>query len=307
MSTLKRVTYRSYGTPNAAGRPPPSIHRIEAEDGVILRALEWKGNEGIAFQLLHGANGNATMWQMLADAFPDRRVISSDHRGYGDTDGPPGTCTSEWHVRDTESIRRALNIGKPVLIGFSGGAVDSIHYAATHPGAISALVMIDPPMFAPPPKEAMDFFARARTEFSDIDDYVDAARAGPLMRDIGLTAARLYATYVMRPGEDGVWRRLLLPHTQKEWNDSLGKLDVWGFAAEVRVPTLVVRAGAAPFLPQEVAERLVTRLRDGRLAVIERSSHSVPFHDPDALHAAIRDFVEDIESNTGLQQEPVGF
>ncbi len=291
MTPRGALASRVYRTPNAAGHGPPITHRVKADDGILIRVLEWRGTETPAFQILHGALGNATMWQYLADAFPQRRIVASDHRGYGETEGPIGTCNTDWHIRDADAIRRALNLRKPVLIGYSGGAVDSVHYSATSPDAASAAVLVDPPMFAPPPKEVLDFFASAPREFKDLDAYVEFQRAGPLMRGANPRLIRLYATYVLRPGADGVWRTIAKPQALGEWNPSLAMLDVWSLAAKIRVPTLVVRAGGAPILPADVAEKLVSTLHDGHLAVIDGASHALPFDDPEALHAAIRDFV----------------
>ena len=290
----ERSARRTYRTPGAAGHGLPTVHRVKADDGVAIRVLEWAGEELPAFQVLHGAMGNATMWAPLADAFPSRRIVTSDHRGYGETEGPVGTCTTDWHIRDAEAARREMKLGKPILIGYSGGAVDSVHYAATHPDSMTAVVLIDPPMFAPPPKETMDFFATAPREFKDLDAYVDVQRAGPLMRGANPRLLRLYGTYVLRPGPDGIWRPHAQPHALSEWNPSLAKLDVWSLAARIRVPTLVIRAGGAPFLPEPVAQKLVATVRDGRLAIIEGASHALPFDDPEALHAAIREFVGEL-------------
>jgi len=69
---------------------------------------------------------------------------------------------------------------------------------------------------------------------------------------------------------------------------------MWSLAARIRAPTLVVRAGAAPFLPEPVAQKLVATLQEGRLAIIEGASHALPFDDPEALHAAIRNFIGEL-------------
>lgn len=296
MQAQKRLSIRTYGTPNVAGREPPLVRRVEADDGVKVRVLEWEGYRGTPLQVLHGSTGNASMWQLLADAFPRRRVVASDHRGYGETEGPVGTCNTDWHVRDAEAVRRGMDLGAPVLIGYSGGAVDSVHYAATHPEVLSAVALIDPPMFAPPPKEVMDFFATMPREFADLDTYVKLQRAGPLFGGASLHSLRLYGTYTLHPGPDGVWRPISQPQALREWNPSLAALDVWGLASKIRVPTLLIRAAGAPILPQEVALKLVSTLQDGRLAVVEKASHGLPMDDPDAMHAAIRDFL----SETGL-------
>jgi len=260
----------------------------------MIRVLDWEKEGNIPFYILHGSQGNASMWEYLADSFPDRRVVASDHRGYGETDGPVGTCTTEWHVRDVDAVRRGVGLHKPILIGFSGGAVDSVHYVATHPDVVSALILLDPPMFGPPPKEVMDFFATAPREFEDLDAYIDLQRSGPIARGANVRLLRLYGTYSLRPGPDGILRPLVNPHAQREWNESMAKLDVWGMAARIKVPTLLVRAGGAPILPPEVAEKLVSTLRDGRLSVVEGASHALPLDDPEALHAAIRDFLKEV-------------
>jgi pimeloyl-ACP methyl ester carboxylesterase len=285
---------RRYRTPGAEGHGKPITHRVPASDGILIRALEWAGADLPAFQILHGAMGNASMWQYLADAFPERRIVASDHRGYGETEGPVGTCNTDWHIRDAETVRTGLELSKPILIGYSGGAVDSVHYVGSRSDVVSALVLIDPPMFAPPPKEVMDFFATVPREYPDLDAYVDVQRNGPLMRGANPRLVRLYGTYVLRPGSDGVWRPHAVPQALGEWNPSLARLDVWSLAARIRVPTLVIRAGGAPILPAAVAEKLVSTLADGRLAVVEGASHALPFDDPDALHSAIRDFVSEI-------------
>jgi len=295
MAAMTNIQIRVYKTSNAAGRGRPAVHRVEADDGVMIRVLDWEEDGNLPFYILHGSQGNASMWEYLADSFPDRRVVASDHRGYGETEGPVGTCTTERHVRDMDAVRRGVGLKMPILIGFSGGAVDSVHYAATHPGVISALILLDPPMFGPPPKEVMDFFAKAPREFSNLDDYIDVQRGGPLARGANVRLLRLYGTYSLRPGADGILRPLVKPHAQSEWNQSMAKLDVWGLAARIKIPTLVVRAGGAPILPQEVAEKLVSTLGDGRLSVVEGASHALPLDDPDALHDAIRDFLKDVD------------
>lgn len=99
---------------------------------------------------------------------------------------------------------------------------------------------------------------------------------------------------MLRPGPDGIWRPQAQPHALGEWNPSLARLDVWSLAARIQAPTLVIRAGGAPILPEPVAHKLVATVRDGRLTIIEGASHALPFDDPAALHAAIRNFVEEL-------------
>ncbi|MEU6089761.1 alpha/beta hydrolase [Streptomyces sp. NPDC047085] len=59
----------------------------------------------------------------------------------------------------------------------------------------------------------------------------------------------------------------------------------------VPVPALVVRGAQDRMVPQEWAEEATRLLPAGRLAVVPRAGHMVPYRQPDALADLVRDFL----------------
>lgn len=59
----------------------------------------------------------------------------------------------------------------------------------------------------------------------------------------------------------------------------------------VRAPTLIVRGGRDPIVPQRWAERAVALLPHGELAVVPEGAHAVPYDAPRQLAEAVRSFL----------------
>jgi pimeloyl-ACP methyl ester carboxylesterase len=94
-------------------------------------------------------------------------VAAVDLRGHGESDGPepdPGAYDIAVLADDVLAVASAAGLGRPVLVGHSLGALVGLVCAA-RPGAIRALVMVDP---APITNEAAKAYFR---------DCVDAVRA----------------------------------------------------------------------------------------------------------------------------------
>ena len=67
---------------------------------------------------------------------------------------------------------------------------------------------------------------------------------------------------------------------------------LWKALEAIPCPTLVVRGAASDVLSPECADRMVEEaLRDGRLAVVPRASHSVMTDNPEAFRKAVCGFV----------------
>lgn len=73
------------------------------------------------------------------------RVVAFDQLGTGKADRPddPTLWTIARYVEETETVRRALGLGKVHLLGHSWGGWLAIEYALTHPGALKTLILED--------------------------------------------------------------------------------------------------------------------------------------------------------------------
>lgn len=73
------------------------------------------------------------------------RVIAFDQLGTGQSSRPtdPALWTIERYVEETETVRRALGLGKVHFLGHSWGGWLAIDYALTYPEAIRTLILED--------------------------------------------------------------------------------------------------------------------------------------------------------------------
>jgi pimeloyl-ACP methyl ester carboxylesterase len=102
---------------------PPRDGLVSLGD-LTLHVLEWSGNEP-TIVAIHGSTMSAYTYTCLAEQLaPDIRFVAVDLRGHGFSDKPPTGYTVDQHVADIRELITALDIRKPVVMGFSiGGAI----------------------------------------------------------------------------------------------------------------------------------------------------------------------------------------
>src|SRR4029453_12384515 len=79
------------------------------------------------------------------------RVVSVDLRGHGESDKPDEPYPIGAYAEDIAYLIDQLGLGKVVAIGNSMGGLAVAQLAASHPGCVTAIVMVEPGPFAPPP------------------------------------------------------------------------------------------------------------------------------------------------------------
>ena len=88
--------------------------------------------------LLDGAANWAMHLPVLADGY---RVLVPDSRGHGRTDNPSGELSYELLADDAAAFVAALELGRPLVVGYSDGGIAALQLALRHPGAAGALVL----------------------------------------------------------------------------------------------------------------------------------------------------------------------
>jgi len=115
--------------------------------------------EGPIVVLLHGIASSWVTFENVIPLVEDRhRVIALDLLGFGSSPAPPD---ADYSVREhVASVTRTLNHlgvkGEFVLVGHSMGALISTRYAAVHPGRLSKLVLVSPPIYLAPTEIGSD-------------------------------------------------------------------------------------------------------------------------------------------------------
>ncbi|SNS88824.1 Pimeloyl-ACP methyl ester carboxylesterase [Asanoa hainanensis] len=119
--------------------------KVTVADGVGLNVLHTAGPSAPAFVLVHGLASNARLWssvaaELAAAGYPSYAV---DLRGHGESDLPATGFSTAAAAADLASVISSLGLRQPVVAGQSWGGNVVVRLAATHPGLVGALALVD--------------------------------------------------------------------------------------------------------------------------------------------------------------------
>ena len=97
---------------------------------------------------LIGSPMDAVGFTTLRSHFTDRPVVTYDPRGAGRNPTDTTSITPEEHADDLHQVIEALGAGPVDLFGSSGGAVNALKLAETHPEDVRRVVAHEPPTAA---------------------------------------------------------------------------------------------------------------------------------------------------------------
>jgi pimeloyl-ACP methyl ester carboxylesterase len=290
-------------------------HRIE------IAALDY-GNPGAPPMLLvHGMRDLAWSLDSIAQAFRERfRVVALDLRGHGDSDHV-GYYALPHFILDVRAAVRGLALERPVLVGHSFGGEVVAQYAGLFPEVPRAVVLIEglgpPPWEGEGSREAGTFWARSMVERLDAIDpegrpiaSLDEATARIVASHPRLdpARARFLAEQGVRAHPAGGLRWKWDPYLVTTWGSfNFGQMEqMW---SRIAAPTLalngarsgefwrrdlgVARRGGEleAYLAADELQRRLDCFRDVECVEIEGAGHMVHFDAPDALNAALDEFL----------------
>lgn len=249
-------------------------------DGVGLQT--YRVGEGDPIVLAHGFTDDARCLARLAAALAsDYEVVLYDARGHGGSAASPSGYGIEDRVADLHGVLEAYELDDPVLFGHSMGGSTVANFAARHPERPRGVVLEDPAGMLGTPDHPSDERAAAvrhrvaewqergaEDVAADYDEYEDAV------------ARRLGRARVACRPEIAEIARHGYPYADVVY-------------PEIEVPTLVLKADAAP--EQRAADvALAEALPDGRLVHVDGAGHTVLRDRFDAALAALRTFLHRI-------------
>ncbi len=255
-------------------------------DGLRLRLLDWGGEGRTPLLLLHGFTGNAHAWDTLSIALqPHFHVLALDQRGHGESD-PADDYGYVASAGDVAGVVDRLGLAPLVLVGLSMGGRNAMYFSSQRPEAVRKLVVVDigpeiskrasQPSAGPPEPATWESVEQAAQHLYRGNPYP------------GIHYYRWVASHSLRERGDGalVWA----------WHPSIKErpkpqLDWWELLKTITPPTLVLRGAESTVLDRDVAERMVEALPDGRLVEIPRAVHTLHEDNPEAVLAALREFL----------------
>jgi pimeloyl-ACP methyl ester carboxylesterase len=139
--------------------------RFAHVNGIEVAAWVWPGEEpAILFAHCTGFHGRA--WDQVAELFPGRLRIAIEFRGHGRSTKHDPPYPWRQFGADLAALAELWNVRDALGVGHSMGGHSTVCAAALRPETYSALVLVDPTIFAPdrygtPPPDA-SFIERRR-------------------------------------------------------------------------------------------------------------------------------------------------
>ncbi|HUR50708.1 MAG TPA: alpha/beta hydrolase [Mycobacteriales bacterium] len=262
----------------------PSQVRVDG-----LRVGYRERGDGPPLLLLHGGMSESLEWHRQLDVLSDRwRVVAWDAPGCGESDDPPRGWRLEDYARCVVGVCRELGLERPHVAGlsFGGGLALAVHREA--PALTRSLVLLSA--------------------------YAGWAGSLPPEEVAGRLAACLEASVepVLPSREDGL--AFTGPHPTEDVLDELfaiaqrartqavadmgtafAEADLRPALPTVVAPTLVVVGLEDRRCPPAVGEAIAAAIPQAQLLAVPGAGHVLHQEAPDAVNAAIRAFLTDVE------------
>jgi proline iminopeptidase len=275
---------------------------VAAADGTRL-AVHRRGS-GPPLLCVPGGPGRASAYlDDLGGLDATNTLRLLDNRGTGRSELPADrdSLTFPRLADDVESVRVALGLEAPVVLAHSAGCLVVMAWAAAHPTAAAALVLVTPTG------------RRTGDDMSDVPA-IRAARAGEPWYPEAAEAAELLAAGDVPNGLRRELDRAIRPFAYGRWDDAAqahaagtdGQMSLRAWAGfdpgpgydyapmlaalgSVTAPVLVVVGDRDGVTGAVVGERVASRFADARCVTIAGAGHYPWVDEPEAFATAVRD------------------
>jgi proline iminopeptidase len=259
----------------------------------------------IPLLVLHGGPGIPHDYlEPLAKLADERPVIFYDQLGCGNSDRPDDG--SLWRIErfaeEVGQVRQALGLTQVHLLGHSGGTMVALEYLLEQPPGVASLIQVGPVLSVPRMlADIQRLYATLPAElFATVKRH---EAAGTLESEEYRQAVEEFSQRYMnrvRPKPEASQRAsqgvgVQVFHTmwgpyELQITGNLKDYDRTDRAHEIAVPTLFICGRYDPATPEETA-RYHHLVSGSQMVVLEQSSHSPFFEEPECFLQVVRDFI----------------
>jgi pimeloyl-ACP methyl ester carboxylesterase len=271
-------------------------HTIEIA-GLGLRVQDY-GTAGKPPMLcLHGGAANAHWYDFVARGFTaDYHMRAVDLRGHGDSQWDTSTTPNynySRHAADINELAEKLDLHGFVLIGHSMGGMVSSVYAATYPGRLKALIVVDSNLTMTPERIA-NYNAIGNSEgrhYASQEEFI----ANYKVRPGGSSAAPEVLRHIAQSGgrrfEDGRWRNKADRKVYAN-RELVQSFPLWN---SIKIPALLMKGARSVRLSPEAIAEVKSRAPQVKVAVVAHADHHITLDNPAGFIQAAREFLAAIE------------
>ncbi|OLO42213.1 hypothetical protein BTR23_03035 [Alkalihalophilus pseudofirmus] len=209
-----------------------------------FEVIDYPGGEKGTIFAIHGLTGNFNSLSFYADALSkEYRVISYDLRGRGNSSPADADTSIYTHTEDALQLIEAINIEKPILLGYSMGAFISAMVASKMKD-IEALILLDGAGKTAPEKRELikPSIGRLGKAYESQEAYVDEVKT--IFSSLGVEwgpRLELTAKYEIKE-ENGVWKHKSSPEAIEQDFESFYTFESKSFFPSIQCKTLLFTA-----------------------------------------------------------------
>jgi pimeloyl-ACP methyl ester carboxylesterase len=232
---------------------------------------------------LHGAGMDHSVWTLPARyvAHHGGTALALDLPGHGKSEGPALSSIAEmaaWVLRALD----AQKIGRAFFVGHSMGALIGLEIARAHPERVAGLMLVG---FAPKMPVHPDLLAAAQRNDPKAAELIASWGFGPA----GQVGGNRTPGLAMLP----LGLRLIQRAPAGTLHADLAACDAYRApdAAAITVLVLLLQGMADRMTPAKAAKAFVEAIAQSDIRMLDGIGHMVMAEAPDAVTAALRDFI----------------
>lgn len=250
-------------------------------------AYEERGS-GPVLLFVHGFPLDRTMWiGQLAGLAKLRRCVAVDLRGHGLSEDPtPGAYSMDVFADDLAATMDELGADKVDVCGLSMGGYVALAFWRRHPDRVRSLILCCTKAEADSPegkagRDALAAMARAKGTQALFDALLEKMFKKSPAEDVVESCRRMI---VGTPAEVAVADL----EAMRDRPDSVETLGT------ITVPAMWIAAEEDVIMPLDAARATAGKIPNGRFVEIPAAGHMAPMENPDAVNAALRDFLKSV-------------
>jgi pimeloyl-ACP methyl ester carboxylesterase len=270
----------------------PFTSKFVEAGNLKLHCLDY-GIEGRPPMLcVHGGAANGHWFDFIAPGFtPDYHVRALDLRGHGDSEhmDPPAYFYKDYAL-DLNQVVEELDLRDFVLMGHSMGGAVSLLYAATYPGRVKTLIIIDSTVNLSAERIAKlrDVGSRPGSSYASQEELISRYRLRPGESQAAPEVVHHIAAYSSHQTADGSWRHKFDRNVYATREISDGRPN-WN---RIKVPVLLVKGDRSDRLSPEVYADVKARCPQAELVEVSKSDHHVTLDNPSEFIMKVRPFLQ---------------
>ncbi|MFN0199597.1 MAG: alpha/beta fold hydrolase [Planctomycetaceae bacterium] len=250
-------------------------------------AVHDKGT-GPAILFVHGFPLDHTMWDAQIESLErTHRVIAPDLRGFGKNAAADGTLTMEQFADDLAAILNALSVTGPVTYcGLSMGGYIAWQFVRRHRRRLGSLILCDTLARADAPEAAEQRLKTAETVLAQGAEVMAKAMPMKLFADSTLQHKPAIVERIKQ-----TIRNTAPTSIAAALRGMSARSDSTELLSEIDVPTLVICGAEDKITTADEMRKLATAIDESEYAEVKNAGHMSPMEQPEAVSAAIRQFL----------------